>query len=141
MTGPYLSGPLGSYPDREEFQVDRTIINVMLPAHGDRRAWLARADELFEDVWRAVPLVILAAQQNSRVTLQEFWKAHDEAGTSSEQLAVWGIWIDPETGAADYHVGCNHVFMDHAPAALPGLPDDYTISVHRNPTGHLETLD
>jgi len=50
-------------------------------------------------------------------------------------LAVYGIWIDPETGTASYDVGDNYDF--HPPAGLPLLDDLDTLLVERGPTGWL----
>jgi hypothetical protein len=137
MAQQHLSNPIGSYPDREEFQVGRVIVWVELPSHGSRAAWLKQANLIFEGVWRDVPTVVSAAQQASRALIPEFWKGHDEAGTASEQLVVWGIWIDSAEGSADYEVGRNHGFSRKNWTHLPELPDDYSIVVSRDPHGGL----
>jgi len=64
-----------------------------------------------------------------------FLKAHDEAGTPGQKLAVLGIWIDPMTGSADYDVGFNYEF--NGPSELPELPDSHTIMVSRDHCGRL----
>lgn len=135
MSRPYLTNALGSYPDREEFQVGRVIVWVRIPSHAGRSMWLERADQLFEEVWQAVPEVLSAAERESRALIPEFWKAHDEAGTAGEHLAVRGIWIDPATGVADYEVGCNH--DSENPSGLSELPDGYSILVSRSAGGDL----
>jgi hypothetical protein len=137
MAGLYLSGPLGSYPDRVEFQVGTTIVQVVLPRHGTRDAWLARANQIFETIWRDIPRVISAAQKASRTELPEFWKAHDEAGTADQQLAVRGIWIEPAKGTADYDVGRNFDFDTRRLLDLPELSTEYSVMVVRNPNGDL----
>jgi hypothetical protein len=130
-----LSNALGSYSDREEYQVDRVIVWVQLPPHGCRGDWLQRADQFFESIWAAIPEVLSAAEQRSREMVPGFWKAHDEAGTPGQKLAVLGIWIDPMTGSADYDVGFNYEF--NGPSELPELPDRHTIMVSRDPCGRL----
>jgi hypothetical protein len=93
---------LGSYPDREEFQVGRVIVWVTIPPDGNRAAWVEQANPLFENVWQAIPAVVAHAQQVSRTRLPEFWKQYDDAGTADEPLTVSGIWLNPASGSADY---------------------------------------
>jgi hypothetical protein len=131
----HLSNALGSYSDREEFQVDRVIVWVQLPTHGCRADWLQRADQFFESIWAAIPEVLSVAEQKSREMVAEFWKAHDEAEMPGQKLAVRGIWIDPMTGSADYDVGCNYEF--NGPGGLPELPESHTITVSRDPCGNV----
>jgi hypothetical protein len=71
--------------------------------------------------------------------IPELWKAYDEAGTANEQLAVWGIWISPATGSADYQVGRS--FESNDPDTLPELPDGHAIMVNRDSTGRLLNRD
>jgi hypothetical protein len=137
MTRLSQSNELGSYPDREEFQVERVIVWVKIPSRGSRAAWLERADQIFEDVWQAIPAAVAAAQQESRARIPEFWRAHEEAGTVGEPMSVLGIWIDPTTGSADYEVGRNHDRVHEGPTHLPDLPDGYSIVVSRAPNGGL----
>ncbi len=137
MAQQHLSNLIGSYSDHEEFQVGRVIVWVEIPSHGSRATWLKQAELIFEGVWRDANTVVSAAQQASRALIPEFWKAHDEAGTASEQLSVWGIWIDPAKGSADYEVGLNHDFSRKHWTHLPELPGDYTIFVSRDPRGGL----
>lgn len=131
----HLFNALGSYSDREEYQVDRVIVWVQLPPHGCRSDWLQRADQFFETIWAAIPEVLSAAEQRSREMVPEFWKAHDEAVTPAQKLVVLGIWINPMTGSADYDVGCNYEFI--VPSGLPELPDSHSIMVSRDPCGSL----
>lgn len=83
------SNTLGTYPDREEFQVDRVIVWVEIPSYGSRATWLKRADRSFEGLWRTIPAVALVAEQESRALIPVDWKAHDEAGQTLERLSVW----------------------------------------------------
>jgi hypothetical protein len=135
MAQQYLSNPIGSYSDRKEFQVGRVIVWVEIPSHGSRAAWLKQANLIFESVWRDVPAAVSAAHQVSRSPILESWNAHDEAGTASDQLSVWGIWIDPTSGSADYEVGLNHDFSCGGSTNLPEPPDDYSVIVSRDPHG------
>lgn len=45
-----LSGPLGSYPDRDEFQIGRFLVWVKYPSGKDRLACLRNAEEIFPDL-------------------------------------------------------------------------------------------
>jgi hypothetical protein len=135
MMRPILSDPLGSYPDREEFQIERVIVWVQIPSHGSRIHWVNRANQLIEGIWRAIPSVVEAAQQESRKLLPDFWKAHTQAGTASEQLTVHGIWIDPVNATAGYDVGEN--FDRRILPDSPELPDMYSIMVNRDSAGNL----
>jgi len=137
MTRLKPSNAIGSYPDREEFQVGRVIVWVEIPPHGSRATWLERADRMFGEVWRAIPAVVSAAQRESRALIPEYWKAHDEAGSTGERLAAWGIWIDPLGGTATYEVGRNWDFDPKDPTRLPELPDGHCITVSRDPGSEL----
>jgi hypothetical protein len=133
----HLSNAIGSYPDREEFQVERIIVWVAISALGDRASWLRRADLMFEEIWRAIPAVVRVAQQASRAEIPEFWIAHDETGTADKQLAVRWLWIDSASGSTDYDVGPNYDFTARQSAGLPEFPDDHSIMVSRQPDGEL----
>ncbi|SRR5579885_3157947 len=126
------SNKLGSFPDREEFQVGQVIVWVKIPPHGNRATWLERANSIFEQVWPSIPAVISAAELVSRTLVPEFWKAYDQAGAADNPLSVQGIWIDSASGSADYEVSRNH---DFDRASLPELPDDHSIMVSRDPNG------
>ncbi len=130
------SSRLGSFPDREEFQVGRTLVWIMIPESGKRIDWLERGDGLFGDLWRGRDRVLAFAQQQSRTVLPDFWTAHDLAGTSAGQLMVWGIWIDPEDGSAVYEVNQNHAFAS-ARTDLPEYPEDVPVMVRRDARGVL----
>lgn len=130
---------LGSYPDREEFQVERVIVWVEVSSHGSRAAWLEQADRMFEGVWRAIPAVVAAAQQASRSAIPEFWKAFDETGAAGAVLAVRGIWIDPVSGSADYEVAPNPDFPLGASGTVPEMPEGHSIVVSRQSDGNLRS--
>src|SRR4051794_28137798 len=100
----HLTDAIGSYPDRDEFQVGRVIVSVTTPADDSRAAWLARANELFEHVWEAVPDVLAFARRHSQPASNADGPADRAADVTSETLAVRGIWIHPGTGTADYDV-------------------------------------
>jgi hypothetical protein len=82
-------------------------------------------------------VVLLAAEKESRSLIPEFWKAHDEAGTAGKRLSVWGIWIDPLTGSADYEVGGNLIDAHDHSLDLPELPESHRVIVSRPPDGSL----
>lgn len=134
----YLSGPLTSYADRDEFQIDRVLVWVKYPANGNRSAALLRANELFPEIWQAIPEVVPFAQAQSRAVIPEFWRAHDESGVPGARLAVWGITIDPATELAVYDVFWNHDFK--CPAGLPELPDGHSVDVSRDREGRLQLV-
>jgi hypothetical protein len=137
MTRLRRSNTLGSYPDREEFQVERVIVWVEVPPHGIRDTWLERADRMFDEVWQAVPAVVAAAQQESRALFPEYWEARDRSGAAGERLAVRGIWIDPADGSAEYDVAANSDSAPDDSTPPPALPADHSISVSRRPDGSL----
>ena len=61
--------------------------------------------------------------------------AHDVAGMAGMQLAVWGVWIDPTSGSADYQIGRNYEF--NCAAELPNLPEGHNIKINRAADGSL----
>ncbi|GGJ80424.1 hypothetical protein GCM10008939_25370 [Deinococcus aquiradiocola] len=89
------SGTLGSAQSAEEVQIARPLVWIVIPAYGRRADWLQRGDDLSGESWREGDRVVAFARQQSRAMLPDFWAAHDQAGISDEQLAVWGIWISP----------------------------------------------
>lgn len=135
MKSPPLSSPLGSYPDREEFQVGRTLVWVLGPPER-RDELVAIANMQFSKIWACSERATATAVELSRSELPEFWQAHDDAGTSSRQLAVWGILIDAEAGSAKYDVRMNLDFNpdSHCPS-LPLLPSNRSYRVVRTPDG------
>ena len=110
---------------------------MKIPPYGSRAIWLERANGFFEEVRRAVPQVVSAAEQKSRAQLPEYWRAQDEAGQVGERLSVRGIWIDPTIGSADYVVGCNYAFIREDSIHVPELPDGHCILVSRDRNGGL----
>ena len=135
---PRLSAHLASYPDREEFQIDRVIVWVRVSAEIGSAASVSRAESVLGQVWEAIPQVLVAAQDASRQHLPQMWQAYDAAGVADQQLAVYGIWIDPLAASADYDVAWNYDKVN--PEGLPKLPDDHRIAVTRDAAGTL-TVD
>ena len=130
------SSRLGSYPDRDEFQVGKSLAWIMIPEDGKRTDWLEREDGLFDDLWRDRDRVLAFAQPQSRAAVPDFWAAHDLADTSAEQLAVWGLWIDPENGSAVYEISQNHGFGSDL-TDLPEYPENVWVMVRRDARGVL----
>ena len=131
-----LKGPLGSYSSYDEFQVDRTLIWIKISPHGERESWLTQGKFLFDEIWAAVPEALRIAEQVSRNLCSDFWDRCDSKQASGQPLAVWGIWINPETGNASYDININHHFQsDHDD--LPDLPEE-SIGVIRNREGRLK---
>ena len=130
------SGALGSYEDREEYQVERTIVWVMIPEGSSRSACLDQGDMLFSPVWSGIPDVLTLARQSSRQASPEFWCVHDLTQPAEDVLAVWGIWLDPDTGGASYQVGINYEFSFKHPE-LPEFPEEEQIMVERSADGRL----
>ncbi|HZZ81025.1 MAG TPA: hypothetical protein VFE62_21165 [Gemmataceae bacterium] len=130
----YLTGPIGSYPDREEFQVDRVIVWVKIPTANDYVDWLDRADDQFPTIWQARFKVMLVAESALRSMFPKVWESHDTTKSTQDLVMLRGIWIDPRTGTADYDVWC--------PDALENWdeqgeePSDFVI-VTRDPKGAL----
>jgi hypothetical protein len=135
------SNRLGSYLDREEFQIERVIVWVDIPPHGNRTGWLERADRVFDEIWRAIPDVVSAARLGPGAQVADPGKTHDEAGVSSERLAVRGIWIDPVNGSAQYEVGAECGYDGGDAIEPPGRPDGRSVMVHRDPGGELLVRD
>lgn len=135
----HLRGCLGSYPDREEFLVERVLVWVMIPNQDLRRELIQRADQRFEEIWSALPKVQMEAQRESRTIIPKFWERHDAAGTSDEQFIVYGIWIEPD-GSAQYRVAANYDF-ENAGRNLPELPENHSIMVSRDSKGVLSASE
>lgn len=124
MTIPILASPLGSFPEREEFQVERTIVHVEIPPQTSRSSSIHQANLLFGDIWSAIPDVLLvAARQLPSSTTRGL----------HECLAIRGIWIRPDTGAATYDVAENLQYL----AEMSDLPYDFSVIVVRSPDGQL----
>jgi hypothetical protein len=133
----HASTKLGSYSDREEFQVERVIVWVNIPPHGDRTIWLERADRIFGEVWRAIPDVVSVARLGLSAPEGDLGRSHDEMEVASERLAVMGIWIDPINGSAEYEVGADYG-CDGVDLVDPsGIEDSLSVMVYRDPDGEL----
>lgn len=120
-----MSEALGSFPTHIEFQRDRTIVVVKLPADDDKDAWVQKANEEFESIWQARAAVIQvasSAMSERLVTIQ----ACD--GKRHEAFMVYGIWIDPQDGSSTFDVGF-----------LPELSDENHVIVKRTAGGTLTT--
>jgi len=130
------SGALGSYEDREEYQVERTIVWIMIPEGLSRSACLSEGDRLFGPVWNRIPDVLMLARQASRQANPEFWRVHDLTQTAEAVLAVWGIWLDPDTGGASYQVGNSYEFSSEHPER-PEVPEEEQVMVERSADGRL----
>ena len=130
-----LSGPLGSYEDKEEFQVDRTLVWVEISSRSERQASIDKANELLPAIWDSNGLIISVAEQALRKINPAFWSSHDSAGTTKELLSIWGITINPDTGLANYHVGCNFDFEADEHLKLPHLNEEISVYINRCITG------
>jgi hypothetical protein len=105
-----LSGPLGSYPDRDEFQVGRMLVWVKYPSGKDRVACLRNAEKILPDLESDVAKV----EELATVSVG-----------SSVPATVAGITIDADSSAS---YGC--IFCD-------GEHEDEFISIHRESGGRL----
>jgi hypothetical protein len=132
-----LDSPLGSYPDREEYQVDRVLVNIEIPSHGARQAWLEVGKTLFPDAWLAIPRVIEAAEHAAREEQATLWQQLDQGATGVGPLAVYDVWINPVTGGGTYRVGSNWDFP--FPQSVE-FPEDYFILVERDAAGGLRAF-
>lgn len=103
MKSPPLSNPLGSYADRDEFQVGSTLVWVLGPPD-QREELVAIANLQFSEIWVCAEKAVATAVELSRSELPDFWQAHDDAGTSSRLLKVWGILIDAVADSTEYDV-------------------------------------
>ena len=129
MTRFARTNALTVYEDRYEFQFGRVLVWVLTPPFAIPDTGLEGAEQMFDEVWGAIPAVVSAAEKESRAQLPGYWMAHDKAGTAVDRLAVWGMWIDPISGSVDYEVGENFEPMHHVPSHLPGMPDNSNIMV------------
>ncbi|WP_445769493.1 hypothetical protein [Rheinheimera sp.] len=105
-----LSDPLGSYSDRDEFQIGRMLVWVIYPSDEDRSACLYRAEKIFSVLESDIVKV------EERVTVS--------AGSSTPATVI-GITIEPD-GSASYEC----TFFD-------GEHEDEFISIKRNVGGGL----
>ena len=112
------------------------LVWIEIPRHGKRGDWLRHGEGLFDDLWRDCNRVLAFAQKQSRTVIPTFWATHDLAGTSGEQLAVWGIRISSADRSAVYDVNLNHAFVSDLPD-LPEFPEDEAIMVRRDAQGGL----
>ena len=136
-----MSGPLGSllaiHPDRDEYQVGRTLVYV-LHSPWASCAW---SDEVFGRIWAAIPEVVALAEGRARARLPEFGRARDASPCEEAMMAVLSITIDPADGSAEYDVGGNWDLLG-ADATLDAAWDDnFTVDVRRDPAGELTLLD
>lgn len=126
-----LGPPLGSYPNRDEFQIETTIVWVMYPEHGDRAHWLVIADCMIDEVWDAIPSVLSLAAESTRRAIPDCWAKRQAAAKPDEPLAVLGIWIDPAIENAEYHVA------EKSADGFLRLPECYAVQIARNAEGSL----
>lgn len=128
MTSPLLANPLGSFPGRVEFQVDRTIVQIEILPLASRSDSIHAASLLFGDIWSAIPDVLLVAARQLPTAI---------TADLHECLAVRGIWIRPDTGTATYDVA--EGFRRLAEASE--FPENFAVAVVRSPDGQLSLRD
>lgn len=126
---------LGSYPDRDEYQIGRTLVWVQFGTREQQETATDLACLQFPSIWSSIPEVIAEAREASRKELPEFWQVHEEAETANEVLSVWGIWIEPVSGVATYEVSTNHEFLCERGANLPVFPEESHVMVMRSKEG------
>jgi hypothetical protein len=80
-----LSGPLGSYADRDEFQIGQTLVWVKYPPNQNRVSLLSRAEELF-------PVL--------EFDISKVEELATKAIGSSISASVIGITIEPDSSAS-----------------------------------------
>ncbi|MBB3194089.1 hypothetical protein [Roseateles terrae] len=126
---------LGAYDNHDEYQLGTTLIWVDFENIAQRHAATEFAHQEFPAVWAAIPAAIAEARRILRSQAPEFWRSHEEAGTSEELLAVWGIRINPTARNATYHVSTNYDFESPYEEQLPSFPDDVCVFVQRGHDG------
>ncbi|WP_431263181.1 hypothetical protein ACQ859_24645 [Roseateles chitinivorans] len=128
---------LGSYADRDEYQVGSILVWVRFHAQETRAACTDFALQQLPEVLAALPDAIAMARAFAREQEPEFWRQHEEAGTAGELLSVWGLWIDPVRGLTTYGVQENLDFEVPQDSVLPALPVDWYVAIERDKAGAL----
>ncbi|MBI3727851.1 MAG: hypothetical protein HY254_05900 [Burkholderiales bacterium] len=105
-----LSGPLGSYPGRDEFQIGRMLVSVYYLEGEDRILWLSKANAIFPALLAEIPKVEAMASKLAGNNLY---------------LQIIGISIKPD-GSARFL--CRHD------------DDGYIIGIFRTDDGRLTLL-
>lgn len=131
--------PLGSYSNYLEYQIGRTLVWVLFDGPAQRVIALESACQQFPSIWAAVPAVISEAERASRIEPPEFWKVHEAGGTSSKDLSVRGIWIEPASGIATYEVSTNQDFDPPRQVRFSSFPDESYVMIERNKEGFIST--
>jgi hypothetical protein len=108
-----LFGALGSFPDQEEFQVDRTIVNVVISPDNNRQYWINQANKIFDSIWNSIPEVLAVVEKQSRIESPYLWLSPEVQSVLSGRVCVFGIWLDPKTGIAEYHVEENEDYIEY----------------------------
>ncbi len=131
-----LGGALGVYIDRLEFQVDRVLVNIEIPQHGNRTEWVAQGEKVFDEVWGAIPDVLSLGEGMLGQEFGEDWIEGD-----GKFLSVYGIWINPTTSSAAYHLAENPDFRWPTTPPVHSIPEDYEIWIRRDSKGILSIED
>ena len=130
---------LGSYDGRDEYQVGRTLVWVCFDSSSSRDENTAEAFRQLPSILQAIPDAIETAVASLRGESPNFWRLHDLAGTASDLLSVWGIWVYPSTCHATYHVNENHDFTAPDGAQLPQLDEMHGVYVSRSSDGRMQS--
>lgn len=131
---------LGSYDDRDEYQIDRTLVWVCFSSPLTRDADTAEAFRQLPSILQAIPEVIEKAVALLREQSPDFWRPHDLAGTCLDLVSVWGIWVYPPCCRASYQVSENHCFDPPKGAMLPAFNDEPVVYISRSGDG-IVTID
>ena len=111
------------------------VIRVNFPAHGDRDAWLARASNAFDDIWKEASKALAFARTHLRERQAALWQQYDTAGVGDNALSLFSLWLEPVDGTACWHVVYDGDFA--LPPGLPEFPDDVMVAVDRSANGWL----
>lgn len=126
---------LGSYADRDEYQIGKTLVWVLYGTSEQREVATDLACLQFPAIWAAIPEAIAVARETSRKEQPEFWQVHEDAQSVHDVLSVWGIRIEPSSGVATYVISTNHEFLWMQTSNLPLFPEDEHIIVMRSKDG------
>ncbi|MEZ5942386.1 MAG: hypothetical protein R3C18_13415 [Planctomycetaceae bacterium] len=131
---------IASHANSEEYQVDRTIVWIMIPDHGMRTDWIAEGQAIFDAVWRDKRAVVRLSQSQFDLQHPEFQGQSTSGLTTEPLLAVRGIWIRPIDGSALYEVyDVSPLEMSNIPGEDP-LPNEFTVDIARDRHGALTIL-
>ena len=120
---------LGYFDDRDEYQIDKTIVWIHVPDRGIRSDWIEQGKAAFWEAWKHCGEILMIAESYSRKANPEFWTAYPPDSGKKSPLQIRGLSVRPDSKLLMWDIWDNYELADSCGLKPPADDDDFHICI------------